>query len=209
MSLQSFANPSCLARKAWLDSGLRRLAVLTASYVQRLWPWGLLAVIGEAVANLLEPWPLKIVLDGVLRSKESHAAVMQWIQRVAGPDKLAIVKFAALLVLAIAALDALCTYAEKYLTTSVGQWVMYDLRRTIYSHIQRLSLAFHDQKRSGDLISRVTSDIDAVQSLISNVLLGMLVNALTLIGMLGVMLYLNWEFTLIAMVVAPGLFWVV
>ena len=60
-------------------------------------------------------------------------------------------------------LDAVCTYGEKYLTTSVAQWVSYDLRLAIYAHIQRLSLAFHDQKRTGDLISRVTADIDAIQ----------------------------------------------
>src|SRR3977135_453351 len=86
---------------------------------------------------------------------------------------------------------------------------MHDLRRVLYSHIQKLSLSFHDQKRTGDLISRVTSDIDAVQNLISQVLLGMLVNVLTLIGMVAVMFYLNWEFTLIALAVAPGLFLVV
>ncbi|MDX6384590.1 MAG: ATP-binding cassette, subfamily bacterial, partial [Blastocatellia bacterium] len=87
--------------------------------------------------------------------------------------------------------------------------VMHDLRRVLYSHIQRLSLSFHDQKQTGDLISRVTSDIDAVQSLISTVLLGMLVNVLTLFGMILVMFYLNWTFTLIALGVAPALFLVV
>src|SRR5260370_31354099 len=86
---------------------------------------------------------------------------------------------------------------------------MHDLRRVLYSHIQRLSLSYHDQKRTGDLISRVTSDIDAVQSLISNVLLGMAVNVLTLIGMMLVMLYLNLAITLIALMVAPGIFLVV
>ena len=86
---------------------------------------------------------------------------------------------------------------------------MHDLRRVLYGHIQRLSLAYHDHKRTGDLISRVTSDIDAVQSLISNVMLGMLVNVLTLMGMVLVMFYLNWEFTLIALLVVPGLFLVV
>src|SRR5207244_5616684 len=112
-------------------------------------------------------------------------------------------------VLAIAIVGAVSSYFEKYLTTSVGQWVMHDLRRVLYSHIQRLSLSFHDHKRTGDLISRVTTDIDAVQSLISNVLLGLLVNVLTLAGMMLVMLYLNWAFTLIALMVAPGLFLVV
>jgi subfamily B ATP-binding cassette protein MsbA len=76
----------------------------------------------------------------------------------------------------------------------------------LYHHIQRLSLAYHDQKRTGDLISRVTSDIDAIQSLISSVLLGMIVQLLTLLGMIGVMFYLNWKFTLIALSIAPLLF---
>jgi subfamily B ATP-binding cassette protein MsbA len=110
---------------------------------------------------------------------------------------------------AIAIVGAVSTFFEKYLTTSVGQWVMHDLRRTLYHHIQRLSLSYHDQKKTGDLISTVTSDIDTIQDFISSVLLGMIVNALTLVGMLGVMFYLNWRFTLIALSVAPVLFVVV
>jgi ATP-binding cassette, subfamily B, bacterial len=91
----------------------------------------------------------------------------------------------------------------------VGQWVTHDLRRTLYSHIQRLSLAYHDHKQTGDLISRVTGDIDAIQSFIVSGLLDSMINSLTLVGMLGVMLYLNWKFTLIALSVAPFLFLVV
>jgi len=170
---------------------------------------GLLGVIGEGLANLLEPWPLKIVLDDVLRSREAHAGAMRWIHAVIGTDNLAVLKFACAAVLAIAALDGICTYAEKYLTTSVGQWIGYDLRGTIYAHVQKLSLAFHDEKRTGDLISRVTDDIDAIQSFITTGLLNVLVNIITLVGMIGVMFYLNWKFTLIALSVAPPLFFVV
>jgi subfamily B ATP-binding cassette protein MsbA len=90
---------------------------------------GLLAVMGEGAANLLQPWPLKIVLDDVLRSRESNASVMRWVHALIGMDKLAMLKFACLAVLAIAALDAIASYLEKYLTTTVGQWVSYDLRR--------------------------------------------------------------------------------
>jgi ATP-binding cassette, subfamily B, bacterial len=79
----------------------------------------------------------------------------------------------------------------------------------LYHHIQRLSLAEHDEARTGDLITRVTSDIEAVQDFINSALLGMLVNVVTLVGMIGVMLYLNWRFTLIALSVAPLLFLVV
>src|SRR3989441_6366956 len=167
-----------------------------------------IAVIGESITDLLEPWPLKMVFDYVFGSK----AMPNWLAGVVsfiGTDKLSILNFTVLAVIAIAIVAAISSYFEKYLTTSVGQWVMHDLRRVLYGHIQRLSLSYHDQKRTGDLISRVTSDIDAVQSLISNVLLGMVVNVLTLLGMMIVMFYLNWQFTLIALAVAPGLFWVV
>ena len=167
-----------------------------------------IAVVGESLTDLLEPWPLKIVFDYVFGSKkvpEWLAGIIGWI----GTDKSSILNFAVLAVIVIAIFGALSSYFEKYLTSSVGQWVMHDLRRVLYSHIQKLSLSYHDQKRTGDLISRVTSDIDAVQNLISNVLLGILVNVLTLVGMVAVMFYLNWTFTLIALAVAPGLFLVV
>jgi subfamily B ATP-binding cassette protein MsbA len=170
---------------------------------------GLLAVIGEAIANLLEPWPLKIVLDNVLKSRPIQSWLSPLIASVIGTDSLAVLRFAVMAVLAIAALNALCSYAEKRLTTGVAQWVMHDLRRTLYSHIQRMSLSFHDRSQAGDLISRVTSDIDAVQSFIASSLLGALMDGLTLVGMVGVMFYINWRFTLIALSVAPPLFAVV
>jgi ATP-binding cassette subfamily B protein len=173
--------------------------------------FGFLAVLGEGIADLLEPWPLKIVLDNVLRpkSRNIHGWLNEWIASVAGTDPLAILRFAAISVLVIAVLGALCSWAEKSLTTSVGQWVMHDLRRTLYSHMQRLSIAYHDQKQTGDLISRVTSDIDAIQSFLASGLLGGLVNIVTLVGMVSVMFYINWRFTLIALSVAPLMFVIV
>jgi ATP-binding cassette subfamily B protein len=170
---------------------------------------GFVGVLGEGVANLLEPWPLKVVLDNVLKSKPAQGWLNTWILSMFGHNTLGVLNFAALAVLAIAIVGAGCSYVEKYVTTSVGQWVTHDLRRTLYSHIQRLSLAYHDHKQTGDLISRVTGDIDAIQSFIVSGLLDAMINSLTLVGMLGVMLYLNWQFTLIALSVAPFLFLVV
>ncbi|HXG91592.1 MAG TPA: ABC transporter ATP-binding protein [Blastocatellia bacterium] len=167
------------------------------------------AVIGESLTDLLEPWPLKIVFDNVLGSKPMPRWLANFVDSAFGQDKTAILAFAAIAVVAIAAIGAISSYTEKYLTTSVGQWVMHDLRSTLYHHIQRLSLSYHDNKKTGDLISRVTSDIDAIQDFISSALLGIIVNVMTLAGMLAVMFYLNWRFTLIALSVAPVLFIVV
>jgi ATP-binding cassette subfamily B protein len=167
---------------------------------------GTLAAIGDAAANLLDPIPLKIVLDNVLKSKAANATWLNnFIASIAGTDKLAVIEVAAVAVVVIAAVGAVCSYAEKVMTTSVGQWVMHDLRQNLYFHIQRLSLAYHDQKSTGDLISTVTSDIDSIQSFITSSLLDALINVLTLVGMISVMFYINWQFTLIALSVSPFL----
>lgn len=168
-----------------------------------------IAVLGETATDLLEPWPLKIVFDYVFGSKKMPPWLSHLLASTLGSDKVAIVHFAVLSIIAIALVGAISSYAEKYLTTSVGQWVMHDLRRILYHHIQRLSLAYHDRKPTGDLISTVTTDIESIQDFISQALLGIVVNVLTLVGMLLVMFYLDWRFTLIALSVTPFLFIVV
>ena len=168
----------------------------------------LVAVAGEAVASLLEPWPLKIVLDYLLqaqalarlddasgrvdRSRQARGSQCRGGRRRRDRHR-----------------GAASVVPQRHLTTSVGQWVMHDLRRTLYHHIHRLSLAEHDEKRTGDLIGRVTRDIDSIQDFVTSALLGIVTNALTLVGIIGVMLYLNWRFTLISLSVAPVLFLVV
>src|SRR5512132_4437903 len=169
----------------------------------------LVAVLGETLTDILGPWPIKIVVDNVLQSMKLPAVLDGIVTGLFGQNTYAIVNFAVAAVAAVAVVGAVSSYIEKYLTTSVSQWVAHDLRRTLYHHIQRLSLADHDAARTGDLITRVTSDIEAVQDFINSALLGMLVNVTTLVGMIGVMFYLNWHFTLIALSVAPVLLLVV
>ena len=164
------------------------------------------AVLGQGVTGLLDPWPLKIVFDSVSGSKPIPAWLDRHLPLRLTADKMAFLEVAAIAVIAIAILDAAFSYIEKYTTTSAGQWIMHDLRRTLYSHVQHLSLAFHTQARTGDLISRMTSDVEAIETFIVSDLLGLIVDLLTLSGMAAVMLYLNWRFTLIALSVTPLLF---
>jgi ATP-binding cassette subfamily B protein len=131
----------------------------------------LLAVLVETGADLLDPWPLKIIVDNLLQSKPLPPWLAGVVGHMAGHEKLAILNFAVLAMALIAVTGAIGSYTEKYLTTSVGQWVMHDMRRTLYQHIHHASLAEHDEKRTGDLISRVTSDIEAIQDFITSALL--------------------------------------
>jgi ATP-binding cassette subfamily B protein len=167
------------------------------------------AAVGEGIANLLGPWPLKLVFDDILKPKGNVTWLNQLVHSVAGYNKLTILNIAAISALGIAIFGAIASYVEKSCTTTVGQWVMHDLRRTLYAHIQRLSLSFHDEAQTGDLISRVTSDIDSVQSFVTSGLLSVLVDCVTLAGMVAIMFCMNWQFTLIALAIAPVLFLVV
>ena len=130
------------------------------------------------------------------------------VSRIGGGN-LAILNLAVAAVAAIAVVGAASSYLQSYLTTNVGQRIMHDLRRTVYHHIHRLSLAEHDEKRTGDLISRVTSDIESIQDFVTSALLGIVANILTLVGIVGIMLYASWRFTLISLAIAPVLFVIV
>lgn len=162
-------------------------------------------MLGETAADLLEPWPVTIVVDSVLGGKKAPAALSGFISSVFGTNTAAILEFALASVLVIAIVGGISAYVEKYLTTSVSQWVAHDMRLLLYQRIQRLSLAEHGKSRAGDLITRVTKDIDAIQDFIDTALLGIVVNIATLVGMVGIMLYVSWRFTLIGLSVAPPL----
>ena len=166
---------------------------------------GIVAVIAEALTDLLQPWPLKILVD-LIGAKAMPAWLSAFVASIFGTDKLAILNFVALFVIAIAVLGAVSSYVESLSMTKVGQWLTHDLRSTLYHHIQRLSLSYHDRSQTGDLISRVTSDIDTIQGFITSTLTDVILDILTLASMLAVMTYINWRFTLIALSVAPFLF---
>ena len=189
-----------------------RTKIRITSLLRPYWYWLVIAfaaVLTEGAMDLLEPWPLKIVFDNVIGSKKMPTTLARIVDSTLGQNKLAILEFAALSVIAIAVSGAIASYVEKYLTTKVGQRVMHDLRHTLYHHIQRLSLSYYEQQKTGDLMVRITSDIDAVQDFVSSALLGIVIDVITLVGMLCVMFYLDWDFTLIALSVAPLLFFVV
>ena len=170
----------------------------------------LAAVLGETLADISAPWPIKIVIDNLAKdSTKLPHWLATFITRLFGNHSLAILDFAVAAVALIAIVDAVSSYFEKYMTTSVSQLVSHDLRLAVYDHIQHLSLAERDEAQTGDLITRVTGDIEAVQNFITSALLGILVDVFTLVGMIGVMFWINWRFSLIALSTTPILMLVV
>lgn len=127
----------------------------------------LMAVIGAGISNLLQPWPLKIVIDVASGVKPLNGRLEHLFGADLWQHKTAVVELAALALLTVAALGAACSFIQDHITTEIGQWISYDLRTKLYNHIQQLSLRYHRSKDTGDLISRLTTDIDSVQSFLA------------------------------------------
>ena len=105
----------------------------------------------------------------------------------------------------IALLGAVASYIDNYYTESVGQCVAHDLRMRMYHHLQRLSLGYYNTHQIGTILSTMTADIQTIQGFASSSTLNILVDLLTIVCMLGLMFWLNWDFTLIAVAVTPFL----
>ena len=99
----------------------------------------------------------------------------------------------------------MASYIDNYYTESVGQYVANDLRMRTYHHLQRLSLGYYNTHQTGTLLSTITTDIQTIQNFASSSTLDILVDLLTIVSMLGLMFWLNWDFTLIAVAVTPFL----
>ena len=208
--------PGCILVRfirAYMQQGTDAQNPLTIRYLLRphykSLGLGLLVIFAGSLADLAQPWPIKVIIDNVLKAHLPKGWVGDVLAALGATDQLAILRAAAVASLLIAAFGAVCSFFEKSLTTTVSQKVLHELRRTLYYHIQRLSLAYHDKKHTGDLMSRITSDIESIQSFVVSGILSALVSVLTLFGMIGVMFYINWQFTLIALSVAPCLFIVI
>ena len=164
------------------------------------------AMLVETAMSLAAPWPLKIIIDNVV----GHHRLTPWVDNLVRPmldggQKMQVAAFAALAALLIAVLGAVASYVDNYYTESVGQWVAHDLRMRTYHHLHRLSLGYYNTHQTGTLLSTITTDIQTIQGFASSASLDILVDLFTILSMLGLMFWLNWDFTLIALGVTPFL----
>src|SRR5262249_37173424 len=147
------------------------------------------ATLVQGGASLLEPWPLKIIFDYVIGTKRPPAWLSAWALN--NQSRLTVLHGAAVAVIAIAILGAIGAYANKYLSTTVAKRMGHDMRRMLYHHVQRLSLSFYEHRQSADMVIRLTSDIEAAEEFIASALLGIVLDVLTLVGMVCVMFFLD------------------
>lgn len=163
------------------------------------------AMLLETVMSLAAPWPLKIVIDNVIDDKPLPAW-LGWLNALLPPgDVMALAGASAIALVLFTAVGGLAAYINNYFTESVAQYMANDLRRRIYHHLQKLSLAYYDTHQVAKLLNTITADVGTIQDFVSSTLLSILVDALTILGMFALMLYLKWDFALIAVGIAPFL----
>ncbi len=164
----------------------------------------LVAMLLQMTMTVAAPWPLKVILDNVAGTHHLPAWLAHFLQPfLSESNKMSIAAAAAIATVVIALLGATASYVGNYYTTSVGQWVANDLRLRTYHHLQQLSLKYYGGHDTGTLLSTITADVQTIQAFASSSTLGILVDLFTIVGMLGVMFWLNWDFALIVVAMTP------
>ena len=204
-----FANPYTQADvpplKALPPKNLAKLAWAMVSPYKK---WLLIiffAMLLETAMGLATPWPLKIIIDNVIgHHKLPHW--LAWMDMVfPGENKVQFAAVAAISLMLMAAIGSCAGYMNNYFTESVAQYVSNDLRRQIYHHLQRLSLEYYNTHQTGNLLSTITTDVSTIQDFAAATLMSIIVDLLTIAGMLGIMFFLHVGFTLVAIGVTPFL----
>ena len=164
----------------------------------------LAAMLLQTAMSVAAPWPLKVILDNVVGERKLPPWLDDFLRRfMASGGKMQIAAAAAIATILIALLGAAASYLANYYTTSVGQWVANDLRLRTYHHLQQLSLNYYNTHEMGTLLSTITADVQTIQNFASSSTLGILVDMFTIVAMLVIMFWLNWDFTMIAVGVTP------
>ena len=179
--------------------------------LRRFWPYlrkhalmltgGVLALLGSVAARLLEPWPLKFVIDRVV--VDSPAGGASGLAIVDGLEPMTLLTYAAIATLLIVCARGVGAYLSTVAFALVGNKVLTKIRADLYRHLQHLSLRFHNQTRTGDLTIRLIGDIGMLKDTTVTAILPLLANVLVLVGMIGVMLWMNWQLALIALAPMP------
>jgi len=171
--------------KAYDAALMRRLM----GYLRPYWPSVLLAftaIVSASVLQLAQPYLMKVAIDRYIATSD-----------VAGMDRIA------LLFLGILLASFALEFVQTYVLQHTGQRIMFDLRAQIYRHFQRLDVAYYDRNPVGRLMTRVTTDVDALNDLFTSGVVSVFGDIFTLAGIMIVLLAMDWRMALVAFSVLP------
>jgi len=169
---------------------LRRILRLFAPYRGRLAVVGLL-VGASSLVSVASPFLLRAVLDDAI----PHG-------------RTGLLSLLALGMIVVAVANSVFNVLQTYLSTSVGQHVMHDLRSAVYAHLQEMPLAFFTRTRTGEVQSRIANDIGGMQSTVTSTATSLVSNFTTVLATVVAMVALDWKLTVVSLVLLPLFVWI-
>ena len=163
----------------------KQLLAFIKPYKMRL-VFGIVCMIVAALGYLVVPWLIRNVVDGVLQNKD-----------------LGLLTLIVIAILIIFLIRGFATYGQNYMMAYVGQRVVIDIRETLFKHLQRLDQAYFDTRKTGVIMSNITSDVGALQQAIVDNLISFMTEGVTLVGSLVFMFYLDWKLSLLTLIIVP------
>jgi len=164
---------------------LARLARLAYPYRRRA-VYSVIAMIAVTLSSLAVPYLLKVAIDGGIGARD--LTVLTWV----------IVAF-----IGVSLVNLGASYLQTYLTSWVGSHIIYDLRRQLFAHLQKLSLDFFSRQKTGWIVSRLTNDIDALDQLVTDGVSSLVTNSLTFMGAIVFLFILDWRLALATLTIMP------
>src|ERR1700726_3333532 len=185
--------------KAYDSRLMRRLLTYLRPYRWQV-TIALASIIVKSFCDVLGPYLTKVAIDRYLApTKESSSGMWSWLspRPLAGIGQIAAVYVGLLL------LTFVFEFLQTYFKQWTGQKVMFDLRSQIFRHLQRMHVAFYDKNPVGRLVTRVTTDVDALNEMFTSGVVSIFEDLFVLVGILGIMLCMNWKLALITFAVLP------
>jgi ATP-binding cassette subfamily B protein len=182
------------------DSGMmRRLMGYLSPYRLQV-GLALAAIILKAGADVLGPYLMKTAIDKYL---SAHAGGHSFLDRWLSPQPLVGIAQISGIFLVVLLLGFIFEFTQTYLMQWTGQKVMFDLRSQLYRHLQRMDISYFDHNPVGRLVTRVTTDVDALNEMFTSGVVSIVEDVFVLAGILGVMLWMSWRLAMIAFLVLP------
>jgi len=185
--------------KAYDSRLMRRLLTYLRPYRWQV-TVALVSIVLKSFADVLGPYLVKVAVDRYLAPvKGATSGLWSWLspQPLRGIAQISVIYFGLL------ALTFVFEFLQTYFMQWTGQKVMFDLRSQIFRHLQRMHVAFYDKNPVGRLVTRVTTDVDALNEMFTSGVVSIFEDLFVLMGIVGIMLCMNWKLALITFAVLP------
>ena len=193
------------AGKAFDGRLMRRLLTYLRPYKLQT-AFSALAILVKAVSDVMGPYLVKIAVDTYMSA--TPPANLSWLARHLSPDPYTGVTQIGFLYLGSLVITFILEFLQTYLMQWTGQKIMFDLRSQIFRHIQRMSPAFFDRNPVGKLVTRVTSDVDALNEMFTSGVLAIFENIFVLLFIVVIMVRMSWPLALLTLSVIPAILFV-